>query len=458
MSEKSPYKQKLEQDVLDIELARLKAENYELRQAEREYDILDAQVFDLEHRCSMLEEETKRELLDSNERTTLLARENSIKEEKCSYMQQRVQENEEQIAKLQEELEKYQILLQSVSTEANDTKGKLQEAGISNYRISQEKRGTDLELELAKREQELANKSVEKLKSVNEVLSNEQDILLAEEAVRKKKALELELELGDIVSKIEFSQKERLGKENEIGSLLDGNARTKKEIEERIVQATRMGREKQDLELKIQEIQLELDRVVGRSNQVERVVREKEEEIGHLKIINRKAEENNAMVKKDAMQLQKDNSALNALLDLQRGVLNEEKRMKEQEMIEQFELSKEKRQLEKEVVYKDFEARRAAQELARANMAQETLLDNKFEMSRELEAVSSHAETLANQNRNLHAELDRFVEIDDKVRKDLDSKSRVDSIKRQNQEEYLQSSIRVDRSRSPARSSPSRKY
>jgi len=51
----------------------------------------------------------------------------------------------------------------------------------------------------------------------------------------------------------------------------------------------------------------------------------------------------------------------------------------------------------------------------------------------------------------LHAELDRFVEVDERVRQDLDLKNRVEYVKSKNLEDLQRSIEKVKKSRSPER-------
>jgi len=56
-----------------------------------------------------------------------------------------------------------------------------------------------------------------------------------------------------------------------------------------------------------------------------------------------------------------------------------------------------------------------------------------------------------NKYEKLHAELDNFVEVDEKVRQDLNRKSRVEAIKNKNLQEFEKSFEKVRTSRSPSR-------
>ncbi len=51
----------------------------------------------------------------------------------------------------------------------------------------------------------------------------------------------------------------------------------------------------------------------------------------------------------------------------------------------------------------------------------------------------------------MHNELERFVEVDEKVRQDLDRKGEVDYIREKNNEEIQRSAAKVRNSQSPVR-------
>ena len=82
-----------------------------------------------------------------------------------------------------------------------------------------------------------------------------------------------------------------------------------------------------------------------------------------------------------------------------------------------------------------------------------TLRSHNIDNLTEKEALEKHAQVLQIQNEDITRELDKFCEMDEYVRNQLDRRSRVVGIRARNEQELRQSYARVDdaRSRSPQR-------
>jgi hypothetical protein len=82
-----------------------------------------------------------------------------------------------------------------------------------------------------------------------------------------------------------------------------------------------------------------------------------------------------------------------------------------------------------------------------------TLRTHNVENLAEKDALEKHAQVLQIQNDEITRELDKFCEMDEYVRSQLDRRSRVLGLRQRNEAELRQSFTRVDdaRSRSPQR-------
>ena len=80
------------------------------------------------------------------------------------------------------------------------------------------------------------------------------------------------------------------------------------------------------------------------------------------------------------------------------------------------------------------------------------MMDRNHELKQELEALQGHCELLSGQNLELQQELDGFVQTDDIVRKNLDRKERVSTL-RHNVDDALRRSEAEVLARSPMKRS-----
>eukprot|EP00826_Nyctotherus_ovalis_P003156 TRINITY_DN10639_c0_g2_i1.p3 TRINITY_DN10639_c0_g2~~TRINITY_DN10639_c0_g2_i1.p3 ORF type:complete len:316 (+),score=99.36 TRINITY_DN10639_c0_g2_i1:1563-2510(+) len=151
-------------------------------------------------------------------------------------------------------------------------------------------------------------------------------------------------------------------------------------------------------------------------------------------------------------ELREENETLQRLLDQYRKDINFQKNLREIEAARRRELELERQELQRETRTKDFEVLSTKQALANVRDKTELLLEDKVQIDEELDALRQHAEVLKSQNIELNNELERFVETDEVVRRDLNRKPRVDYIKDRNYDELSRSATKVRQSASPHRS------
>ena len=129
------------------------------------------------------------------------------------------------------------------------------------------------------------------------------------------------------------------------------------------------------------------------------------------------------------------------------GDLN--KKMKEEQLLRSLELEDQKKKLEVKYTSKELEALIAKQDLLRLGEDHSKLREEHVYLNQELEALKNHANVLENQNFSLHSEIDNIVNVDQKVRMELDRKYKYQSLKERNIEELQKSAEKVRFSTSP---------
>lgn len=155
-------------------------------------------------------------------------------------------------------------------------------------------------------------------------------------------------------------------------------------------------KKREDLGYQISESKKKLDSAYIMMDSREKDLKETQNGIAYSE---RKAFE----AKEEQLKLQKENETLQILLDKYRNDANLEKQLREEERFRKLQLSQEKRKLEQQAIQKELEAKAVKRELEKVQDTHERLLDNKDQLSQEINAIKQHANLLQSQNTTVFA-------------------------------------------------------
>lgn len=298
-----------------------------------------------------------------------------------------------------------------------------------------------------------ARKDVEALAAEAEHLSSQRAVVgsrvrsVEDEIVYLRQKLREEEERLDVA---------RIAKERRDAEL--AAMRQRKEVETWNIQNIRLENENRDLSQRATDIELQLMKLKRRCEDSSLMLENRGRELTQLRASLSYSPRRSADMYAELKMARESNEALQRMLDRYREDADFQKRLCEIEAAKKIELEVAKRKLESEALSKDLEARLAVRELEKVRSSRDVLLEGSSQVDEELNALKEHAEVLESQNAALNNELERFVQTDEKARRELDRKYRVDYLKSKNTDQLQQSFERVRNATSPKRSPYSSPY
>jgi hypothetical protein len=388
----------LEEDQKCIILAQLKAENFELMQKERDYDILRTQLLDMEHRFRILQEDKMREEKEAH-----------LKEEQAMIRNENIQA---EIIKLRGLLDDKQAVLKDIeidisrakrmgeakNTEALQFKNELATASEKSVYLYREKKLVETDLSASHAGKLSAQQEAESLELENKRLS-----LAESEAKERLKDCDMEVarlnrKLNDISIEIDAARKQLSLKDKELESSLEGKTMNQREANSFASINQKLSDERTSLNLKVRDLEIQWKKAKQELDDTMSLLNIKEKDLKNARMGKISSEEKSLAARTELYKLKKENENLHFLLDKYRGDADFQKRLTEEEAKKKIDVAKEKQKLETEAILKEIEARKAKEELMKVQDRHEMLLDNKIQMSQELNALKQHADVLESQN------------------------------------------------------------
>jgi len=435
-------------------IAQLKAENFEYRQKEKDYNILHSQLLDLEHRFRLLQEEKTRAEREAHDREDQGYRSNESIQNEIKIVKTSIEDKQKQLKDLSAELAALKELAGDKTEEISHLKQQIANSVVTTEELSKDKKELENEINFENDKRRAAQIEAEKLSNYNDQIAKEKG--LAEDNIAEN---QLEIKrLNDRISLVnsQISDTDAIIKQRntELGLTLDTKSNLQHEIDDIIVSNGRLKDENNVNSLKIRDLENELDRLNKRFDEIVAITDVRDKELKAAKSTLSYTEDKSTSVLDQVKQVSRENEVLQSLLDKYRNDVELQKQLRDQEIAKKLEIEAEKKRLEREVLHKDLEARSAKKELEKVQEDKANLLDNHLQLNQELNALKEHTELLHSQNKTLNRELDSFVDTDQKVREDLDRKYRVDYLKAKNNEELQKSVTKLRESQSPAKKSP----
>ena len=433
-------------------IAQLKAENFELKQKEREYNVLNSQLLDLEHRFRLLQEEKIRMDSDAKDREEMLFKKNYGLQEDLHKTNEGIVDVERQIRDVSSRLSAHKSIVDDRNAELARLKKNLADLTDESLRLQRARRATELDLQVAHdghkaAESEVTGLLVESDRLKKSKILGEDRLHNAESEVEK-----LKRRLAEVQTETNIVDGQRIQKEKDIDAARQSRKYTQGEVEALSIKNNRLLDEKDMLAKKLNDLDVQARLTSRKYDDISVLLDAKEKEYKSIRSASGYAESKEYSTREDLRKIKTENETFQILLDKYRGDVEFQKRLRDDEAMKKYHLEDEKKRLSREAMLKDIEARTAKKELEKYQGSHERLLEENEMVEKELEAVKEHTGLLESQNENLHKELDTFVDTNEKVRKDLDRKDIVDYIKNRNQGELEKSIEKVRTSLSPKRS------
>ena len=449
---------KLEQEQKDIVIAQLKAENFELKKKEKDYNLLKNQLMDLERRFNLLQEEKRHLEADANKR-------DSLTEQTTDNLQAQIRMLENSLATKQKQLKDADAGIYSCKTLLGDKDleiEKLKSDQIArennNQQLIKENRLLENDIVVVKEARLNIERDTDNLIILNEQINKEKAALQAQVKDAETDIIILRKRIEEAETRLDIAQRRKVQKESELVVEINNKNSNRDEVARLNSIRLRLEQEINELATQVNSAEVRVSTIYKQCDDRTLSLNAKENELIQSRLILSRSEDRSLETSADLRKARENNERLQRLLDQYKKDVGFQKKLREIEMSKKLELEEEKRRLQNEALNKEIEARSAIQYLERVKDSHEQLLGSQVQLNEELNALKQHAEVLESQNMSLHNELERFVETDEVVRHELDRKPRVDYIKSKNTDALQQSIIRVRNSQSPVRRSPSSNY
>ncbi len=248
---------------------------------------------------------------------------------------------------------------------------------------------------------------------------------------------ELRMRAADLDKEIEVLKLQRQDNWREISKLKDLNECRVREAAEQAERQKALDYDLSRTQLRIEDTQKVIDARSYELRSKQLVLEDVQKEIARAKDLN-------ARLGSDATLLRRDG-------DKQSQDLYELRKDNEFQSARNMDMSVQVRELEARLKDREDQAFLARKDLEANKHTNATLRGHNVDNSAEKEALEKHAQVLSLQNEEITRELDKFCEMDEYVRNQLDRRSRVIGIRARNDQELRQSYGRIDdaRSRSP---------
>jgi chromosome segregation ATPase len=250
---------------------------------------------------------------------------------------------------------------------------------------------------------------------------------------------ELRLKAADLEKEIEVLKLQRQDNWREIAKLKDLN-------EQRV-------REAADQSDRLKGLDYDLSRVHMRIDDTQKMIDAKSYDLRNKQLLLEDLQKEIARSKDINARLQSEGSSMRRDGDKQSSDLYELRKENEFQTARNMDLSAQVRELEARLKDREDQLFLQRKDLEANKHTNGTLRGHNVDNLAEKEALEKHAQVLQIQNDEITRELDKFCEMDEFVRNQLDRRSRVLGLRARNEQELRQSFNRVDdaRSRSPQR-------
>lgn len=392
----------MEQDQKDIVIAQLKAENFEYRQKEKDYNSLHKALLDLEHRYKLLQEEKNRTERDSRDRDELSFKKNDSLQSDIRVLNASIDEKRILIKDLNSELLALKDLTNAKNLEISRVKHELEEGIARNNELKKSKRHLEDEWSIESDKKKNANIEIDRLNVLNDELSKAEADVAGKAKDNELEIYRLSKRIDELNGQITDTEEIKKQKEIELRVTFEDKENNQKEIDRLLLLNDDYAKDNKSLDSKSKELEYEILKVNKRLDSTFDDIGFKDKDLKQLRAGLSYAQEKGYENKEQIKKVQKDNEFLQSLLEKYRGDIDFQRRLRNEEVSKKIELEQEKKLLEREVMSKQLEAHSAKKELEKIQDVKERLLDDHYQMNQELGALKDHAGLLESQNKNVN--------------------------------------------------------
>ena len=379
----------------------MKAENFEYRQKEKDYNTLHNQLLDLEHRFRLLQEEKVRAEREAKEGENESCKKNDELQAELKSYKATLEDKQIQLRDLEEYLAQLKSLAGNRAEEIFNCKRELAMAASNSNDLLKAKKQLQEDCAIESSKKQSIQAEARQLADLNEKLARDETKASAKVQENMRSIRDISERIDVLTKKIMDSNLLVKGNEGELTTTLERQESLQRQLDDLVLSNSRLQNENRDFSLRAKDLEIQVNRFNVRYKDTLMAIEEKEKELRMVRSTLGVSERRMIETIEQAKEKRRENEILQSLLDKHRSNAETQKRLREQEAIRKLELAQEKKRLEQEVIVKDLEARSAKKELEIVQVNKERLLGNHLQLSGELDALKGHAELLELQNNNV---------------------------------------------------------
>lgn len=372
-----------------------------MKQQGGDYAKVHRELLDAEHHLKLLEDEKFRTERDAKEREDALHLKIDDLQDDLKRLNDILAAKQEQLKDTDTELIETKKRCDFLMRELARLKGDIGSLETSFKDLQAENRTLHSKFEASEAQSKAAHNEIDSLALLNDRLTKDNTERADKEREYERELHSLETELQRTRLEGDALKRNCAAKDKELENLENSRLVLRRELDSLKGDCARYEDQLDEREHKIKDMEGQLAELNNHLTITISKVESRENYINSLNDKVTKAEEKSIRSEGELSRLKKENDSLHNLLDKYREDVETQKKYREDQMLEKYELEQQRKQLEREALSKDIEARTAKRELEKIQETKDRLMGDRYQLNQELEALKEHAELLESQNDNV---------------------------------------------------------
>eukprot|EP00826_Nyctotherus_ovalis_P039582 TRINITY_DN3816_c0_g1_i1.p1 TRINITY_DN3816_c0_g1~~TRINITY_DN3816_c0_g1_i1.p1 ORF type:complete len:456 (+),score=143.81 TRINITY_DN3816_c0_g1_i1:148-1515(+) len=407
----------VDQSQKNILIRNLQAENDKLRVVDISYKNLSKKLIELERQFNELQEEKRRNEREFKEWLANNTTSNARTE--LQSLQTEFNDKQGEVAKLKKELSAYIDLLNEKDKEIEKLYSDQMSLKKQNKNRLDTKSDLERKLEVIKVSKLSEERNSKDMIEIKEKLSKDCDIVRSKKLLINEDKGKLKAAIEEAGASLAANKRKNLQDGYKLEDILVNERTANKEIKAQSEFSEELVSEREVMVQKIKEMEAKLEAAGRQYVEAMNYVGDCDEKIREYKAETKSAQARELETQRKFLKLRIDNEVYRKLLQEHKADAETQKKLKALETARKYEAEHELNKLEKESLVKEMTRRSIVRELEQVKESHNRLLEDRRQLSEGVETLMRHAEILQSQNKELHNELEQFVETDEKVRKEL---------------------------------------
>jgi chromosome segregation ATPase len=383
----------------------LRAENAELKQKLRDYDLktrdyeeLHVKFMELEHRMKLHESEKYKYSMESKSSEFEVHKKVTVMEESVRKGEEMVAAKQSQLIELDRELIRTKEMVTERNREITRLRALLEEGSMSYTKYTEERMAMERELNLAIEGKKSIQIELERLISINERLTKTNKDLLDRDREYSFESTKYNKSMEEFTHQIDMFKYQLEQKSRELEIAIESRRSIQTDIEKYATSASKCEEEVYRLTKINKEYEEELVMVKKRVTETLSILSSKEEELRTISTNMRLVEEKSFSFNSNYAKLEHDYAIIKQSLEVREEELMRLRKMRDEESSRRMSFESEYKKMESLIQSKDMEIKSVRMELERMMTTKETIFEERTMLITEFEALKEHVKVLETQN------------------------------------------------------------